>query len=432
MKKKCNVWIWLLILIVISDSCKKDEVPIVTTNVINDISETTAISGGNVTDGGSSLVLAKGVCWSTNLSPTIIDNKTWDGSNIGSFVSNIYGLTANTKYFLKAYATNSSGTGYGSEKSFTTSQEGFPGLTTTSISSISQTTAVSGGTFTSEDYQSVISRGVCWSLSSNPTIEDSHTNDGSGAGTFTSSITGLIPDTYYYVRAYTLFEGSTIYCYGNEIRFNTIKESITVTDIDGNVYGTTTVGNKLWMAENLKTTRYADGTPLTLWLDTYYPSSLKAYCWYDGNINNKDVYGALYTWSAAMNGESPSNSKPSGIQGVCPTGWHLPSDAEWTQLIISLGGEFSAGGKLKEAGTSHWESPNTGATNESGFTALPGGTRSGRNFSGMGKYGYWWSTTFLVEDFITHSLKNDSNSARSEQTMGDPYLCLSVRCLKDY
>jgi uncharacterized protein (TIGR02145 family) len=144
---------------------------------------------------------------------------------------------------------------------------------------------------------------------------------------------------------------------------------------DGQVYKWVKIGNQVWMAENLN-------------YET--PNSW----WYDNNSANGDIYGRLYTWAAAMNGESSSNSVPSGVQGVCPDGWHLPSDAEWTVLTDYLGGESVAGGKMKEAGTVHWNSPNTGATNSSGFTALPGGlSYTSGDFNYLGSIGHWWSAT---------------------------------------
>ncbi|MEQ9412714.1 MAG: fibrobacter succinogenes major paralogous domain-containing protein, partial [Cyclobacteriaceae bacterium] len=152
-----------------------------------------------------------------------------------------------------------------------------------------------------------------------------------------------------------------------------------VRDFDSNFYNTIKIGNQVWMAENLKTTHYADGTPIPYvsgesnW-DALTTTS-KAYCWYDDDINNKNTYGALYTWSAAMKDATSATANPSGVQGVCPTDWHLPSDAEWTELINYLGGPSIAGGKLKEAGLLNWLSPNEAATNESHFTALPGGYR---------------------------------------------------------
>ena len=129
----------------------------------------------------------------------------------------------------------------------------------------------------------------------------------------------------------------------------------------------------------------------------------KAYCWYDNNTANRDTYGGLYTWAAAVNGTTGSDTNPSGVQGVCPDGWHLPSDAEWKELEMFLGmSQVDAnesgwrgtdeGGKLKEAGTTHWNSPNAGATNESGFTALPGGFRDfDGSFNNLGYNAAFWA-----------------------------------------
>jgi len=167
---------------------------------------------------------------------------------------------------------------------------------------------------------------------------------------------------------------------------------------DGQVYNTVTIGNQVWMAENLKSTVFPDGSPILLIEDNAAWDTLrsydKAYCFYDNSTTNRDTYGTLYTWAAAMNGAGSSDASPSGIRGVCPDGWHLPSDAEWTELTDNLGGSGVAGGKLKEAGTAHWASPNTGATNESGFTALPGGFRYlNGSFSNFVLNGYLWSSS---------------------------------------
>ena len=151
----------------------------------------------------------------------------------------------------------------------------------------------------------------------------------------------------------------------------------TVTDIDGNVYNTVTIGTQVWMKENLKTTKYRNGETI---LNTASFSDQWAY---GDNESNIPVYGRLYTWYAATN-----------FRGLCPTGWHVPTDAEWTLLTDYLGGEVVAGGKMKEAGTAHWNSPNTGADNSSGWTALPGGYRDfNGTFLSIGSYGYWWSAT---------------------------------------
>jgi uncharacterized protein (TIGR02145 family) len=155
-------------------------------------------------------------------------------------------------------------------------------------------------------------------------------------------------------------------------------------DIDGNVYKTVTVGSQVWMASDLKTTRYNDGTPIPLVTDydAWAVLSTPAYSWYNNEITNRESYGALYNYFAVNTNK------------LCPKGWHVPSDEEWTTLRTNLGGLLLAGGKLKEEGTVHWKSPNASATNESGFTALPGGFRSyNGSFNYMGISGYWWSST---------------------------------------
>jgi uncharacterized protein (TIGR02145 family) len=144
------------------------------------------------------------------------------------------------------------------------------------------------------------------------------------------------------------------------------------------------------------------------------------------------TYGVLYNWPAAMNGEASSSSNPSGIQGVCPVGWHLPSNAEWTELIDYLGGASVAGGKLKETGTDHWSNPNTGATNESGFTALPGGERRADNntTSLKNEYGFWWSATEISSVYVSHVyIRNNYSNAYTSILTKD--YGFSVRCIKD-
>ena len=207
-----------------------------------------------------------------------------------------------------------------------------------------------------------------------------------------------------------------------------------VTDIDGNTYDAVEIGNQVWMAEDIKVTHYADGTEIpNVTTDGNWSnlsSTDKAYCFYN-NASNTD-YGALYTWAAAMNGAGSSTSNPSGVQGVCPDGWHLPSDSEWTELTNHLGGINVTGGKLKETGTTHWISPNTGATNESGFTALPGGYRFHiiGSFDDLGYYGNWWSTTQETTNAAWYRSMsyNASSIVKANTDKADGY---SVRCILD-
>ena len=159
---------------------------------------------------------------------------------------------------------------------------------------------------------------------------------------------------------------------------------LTMTDTDGNVYHTVKIGTQIWTKENLKTEHYNDGASILNVTDSMEWINLTtgAYCWYKNNASNKSTYGALYNWYTVNTGK------------LAPKGWHVPTEAEWDTLVEYLGGSYIAGGALKDTGTAYWQSPNEGATNSSGFSALPGSyrTSSGR-FDKIGIYGYWWSAT---------------------------------------
>ena len=200
--------------------------PTVTTKSVTGITASSAYCGGNVMNSGGGTISARGVCWSTEHEPTISDNHTTDGTGVGEFTSSITGLNNNVTYYVRAYATNSNGTAYGEERSFTT-QEGLAIVTTTDITNITATSAASGGEVTDDGGFNITARGVCWSTSQNPTISDTHTFDGTGTGSFTSSITGLNYNTTYYVRAYATNSVST--SYGEEKSFTTSKLTPTVT-----------------------------------------------------------------------------------------------------------------------------------------------------------------------------------------------------------
>jgi len=195
----------------------------------------------------------------------------------------------------------------------------------------------------------------------------------------------------------------------------------TVKDINGNVYKTVTIGKQVWMAENLKTTKYNDGTTIPLVTENTAWESLTtpAYCWNKNDATNKNRYGALYNWYTVNTNK------------LCPRGWHVPTDAEWATLTTYLGGESVAGGKLKETGTTHWLRPNTGATNETGFTALSSGGRyeDGR-FYDLDSKGYWWSSTEEGEAsawcFQLQYAIRGINRVGSSKPFG-----MSIRCLRN-
>ncbi len=603
--------------------------PTVTTAAISNITSTTATSGGNVTSDGGASVTARGVVWSTSANPTIEQNQgmTNDGEGTGEFVSNLTGLSASTTYFLRAYATNSAGTAYGDELSFTTTSNelfsedfesyssgqklvqqaisqgkeywttwsnspgssedpyisslysyggtksvvcqnendftlllgnktsgkysldfylyiptgkvgyynilqawspngvgaiwgleinynpggiaevtanGTTGVTvfnysyntwiymehivdlnndeatlkangveiltwtwsngasgsginqlaamdiyaattngtpyffidnisfkqynplvlTTSVTNITATTATSGGNVTSDGGASVTARGVVWSTSANPTIEQNQgmTNDGEGTGEFVSSLTGLSASTTYFLRAYATNSAGT--AYGDELSFTTISSfpcgSSFIDQRDGKTYTTVQIGTQCWMKQNLNIGTRINGTS-----NQTNNGTIEKYC--NNNTELKcTTYGGLYQWNEIM-----GYTTTPGVQGICPDGWHLPTDAEWTALTTYLGGEGVAGGKMKETGTTHWNSPNTGATNSSGFTGLPGGYRGLYGaFTNIGDYGYFWSSSeYSTPDAWNRFLGYYSAWVyRGYYNKGNGY---SVRCLRD-
>jgi uncharacterized protein (TIGR02145 family) len=294
-----------------------------------------------------------------------------------------------------------------------------PVVTTGNISGLTESSAVSGGNVTNNGGSDVTARGVCWGTTQNPTISSGKTSDGSGNGTFTSNITGLTANTTYYVRAYaTNSEGTG---YGNEVSFTT--KSNTLQDIDGNNYNTVQIGTQIWMKENLKTTRYKDGSTIPLVSDNTSWSNLTSpgYCWFKNDASTYGgTYGALYNWYSVSTGK------------LCPDSWHVPTDAEWTMLVTFLGGPNLAGGKMKEQGTSHWISPNVGATNESNFTGLPGAYRDegGGFYETVGHYGFWWSSTELSStNAWDRGLRYETNEIRTGE--GYKKVGMSIRCLKN-
>jgi uncharacterized protein (TIGR02145 family) len=199
----------------------------------------------------------------------------------------------------------------------------------------------------------------------------------------------------------------------------------TVTDIDGNVYKTVTIGNQVWMAENLRTTRYRNGDligtthPATLDISS---ESAPKYQWaYAGNESNVATYGRLYTWFAVTDSRA-----------IAPTGWHVPTDAEWTTLADFLGGKSMAQGKLKEAGTSHWNNPNTDATNESSFTALPCGNRwVNGSFLGLGDFTHWWTDTEHDAERAWRRILVKDAPADNFRGYADKKIGWLVRCVRD-
>ena len=491
-------------------------VPSLTTRELLNITNTTATGGGSITNDGGSSITAKGICWGISPNPTTFDSKTTDGTGTTTFTSFITGLSANVTYYVRAYATNSTGTGYGNQQSFTTSSTSntLPVVTSTSVTGLTTIQATFNAEVNSQGGGTVTERGAVWNTSGNPTVNSNRIPSGAGTGVYTATITGLSGGSNYYVRAYAL--NSFGISYGLEIPFSTIQGLPTVSissisvqttgavvdglvtdaggqtiiergvvwnttgtpttldnkivngislgiystqisglilgstyfvrtyatnasgtaysntrtittalppvvDIDGNYYDTVHIGNQIWFKQNLKTTRYRNGgnIPYVLGNTDWQALTTGAWIYYDHDAANNAIYGKLYNWFTTQ-GDT-----------LCPTGWHVPSDAEWIILTDYLGGESVAGGKLKSVGTTYWNSANTGATNESGFSALPGSYRNfDGNFGNIRNDASFWSASEYYNDiaWLRQLLNNLSGFFKSNNFKSSGS---SVRCLKD-
>jgi uncharacterized protein (TIGR02145 family) len=428
--------ILLLVIIVFCNGCKKEKplVPTVTTLPVEAITPNTAAGGGYITF----RPLSYGLCWSTNVNPTINDNHTIDSGHFSNtYYMYMLGLKGGTEYYVRAFATNTFGIDYGNEVSFTTEPAYIPELTTLMASNITYTTATSGGNITNDNGASIIASGVCWSTSPNPTISDNKTSEGTEIGEFISPVAGLAPLTTFYLRAYATSNIGT--AYGNEVSFTTSSSGSSITDVDGNIYSTVAIDNQVWLQQNLKTTRYSNGdligttTPATLDISNEITPK---YQWaYDGKESNVPLYGRLYTWFAVNDSRN-----------VCPTGWHVPSNAEWitlTDYLINNGYGY-VGNRYKIAKSmaytsgwfSDWITGNLGdhqeSNNRSGFSALPGGFRDSTSFSNGGKGGYWWSATEESTTIAWRGCALWYSSGFVDNGYLEKQDGFSVRCVKDF
>lgn len=419
----------LLILIVLISSCKKEtpkEVSALSISSVTGITSTSVHLNYEITSDGGSDITATGFCWSTNSNPTISDSKTIIGVGLGTFTGTISGLYPGTIYYVRAYAINSVGTAYSGQFTFTTTAI-LPTIVTKAITQITGTSVVCGGDITSDGGSPILTKGICWSTSQNPTFTDSQIQDGTGSTSFMSSISGLTSSKIYYLRAYAT--NNIGVSYGNSIQvttltvgpqFNTSLTYGTLTDIDGNIYKTIKIGTQTWMAENLRVTHGRDGTPIpnvtdnTLWTN----SSSGAYCVYNNDTKNLPIYGAIYNGYCAL--QLP----------LAPTGWHIPEDTEWNTLISYLGGSTACITKLGESSSAHWEGLKSSFSNESGFTLMPSGSRGS-----SGLFSVSISTSSVIWGHIITSsflLSEVFFADRTESMLSNFYReGYSIRCIKD-
>lgn len=280
-----------------------------------------------------------------------------------------------------------------------------PTVVTDSVTNVLSNAATIYSKVTGDGSSSITARGVCWKTSSNPTITDNKTSDGTALGVYTSNISGLTPNTIYYVKAYTTNSVGT--SYGAEISFTTQIENVLI-------------GTQKWTLKNLNVATYKNGDIIPQVTDSTQWANLTtgAWCYYKNDPANEAVYGKLYNWYAVNDS-----------RGIAPAGWHIPTKEEFITLTAFLGGDNIAGGKMKA--TTLWANPNTGATNESGFTGLPAGLRGGdASFVNFSKIGWFW--TSKEHDATTGVERN------LQFDISDCYMfyigkgCgLSVRCVKD-
>ena len=344
-------------------------------------------------------------------------------SQAGSGTITVTGLAVGTAYTFTVTATAASGTGPASAASNSVTPVAVaPGAPTNVIATAGDKKATVTFTAPASNGGSAITSYTVYFLRyGNPA---SVTQTGSGPIIITELLNGTaITFTVKATNAVGTGPASTA--------SNSVTPAVPLTDASGNIYGTVTIGTQVWMDKNLNTTKYNDGTPIANVTDaqTWWNTTKSgAWCDYSNNASNGTTYGKLYNWYAVDNTATKVFSN--GGKNICPVGWRVPSDGDWTILTNYLGGLTVSGGKLKETGTTHWLTPNTGATNSSSFTALPGGATGYGSTWDMGNTGYWWTTTaYQTNTAWYRSISSSSNEVVSGHTyMTSGY---SVRCLKN-
>jgi uncharacterized protein (TIGR02145 family) len=413
-----------------SENAPTKTAPQVSTSTISNITLNSVSSGGTITSDGGAEITSKGVVWNTAASPTIsVNTKTIEGAGTGSFSSSITNLTPSTTYYLRAYATNSSGTGYGNEISFATNSIVLPILSTTAIADITFNSAASGGSVTNDGGGTITARGIVWSTTQNPTIAlATKTINGAGIGNFISLIENLNPITNYFVKAYATNSAGT--AYGNEVEFKTLPvisaSSGSIFDADGNAYKTVAINGQVWLTENLKTTKYCNGDNIAnVNFSQWDNLTSGAWTYYENKSDNNDTYGKLYNWYVA-----------SSDKNACPCGWRVATREDWTALTNFLGIQ-TAGNEIKsvgniENGTGLWHTSTNSGTNSTGFNATPAGwgDPASSNFAFKNyKTAYWCSN--LVSGNSAEIMQLDYNYPDFYFTLKDKNSALSIRCIKN-
>jgi len=288
---------------------------------------------------------------------------------------------------------------------------GLPTISTPAVFGITSTSAIVESDVTSEGGSAVTDRGICFSTRTGPTIWDSKVSYGSSYGFFELSLYGLMANAKYFLRPYGV--NSAGVGYGEEVQFTTTGD-----------FETVTIGTQVWMKYNLDVLFYRNGDPIPQVSDaTAWPVQTSgAWCYYNNDVSNEFDCGKLYNWYAVHDSRN-----------IAPLGWHVPTDAEWSTLVSLTGGNTTAGDVLKEAGTRNWTSPNTGATNGSGFTGLPGGGRGiDGAFIGIGNLGSCWTVSEVTPgSFLVFCYQMNYDQSAVSRVQSSKVTGFSVRCIKD-
>lgn len=396
------------------------------------ISENSVKCDAEISSNGGGSIQEAGFCWSTSKLPTIEDKKITTDPLTEKFSCTLTGLNQYSTYYIRAYAINRKGVNYGNEVSITCEEEAVsPNIFTQDITDITKTSAKCIININSEGSSSLLEKGICWSTKENVTINDSFKTVNSTSNSNTIIIDDLLSGTIYFARAYARNEAGI--AYGNLLSFCTVHN--TITDVDGNIYNTITIGEQTWMLENLKTTKYNDGTNIPyVKSENWDTLNTAGFCFFENDEWYKDKYGALYNWYSIQN------------DNVCPTGWHISTDEEWDELkyflrktdpnyggftTIVVGKALASKNGWRKAFDKKHIGYNPNENNRSGFTALPAGsiTKKGE-FIGFEEEANWWCPDGFTANYINYS-KLVYNSDRLYQVTEDKKNGFSIRCIKD-
>ena len=396
--------------------------PVVITSTILNITPYSAKAGGVVSSNGGSEVTERGIWWGTASNTVTTGTKLALGSGTGSYADSLANLIPGTTYYVTAFAINSIGTAYGEEKSFLTPGGGPMINHILNYTDLSRTGVVLGGIVTPNELSTTVTFEVGTTTSYGMSVEAAE-SPLTEKDTVTAVISGLTENTLYHYRITATNDLGSVYSADSTFTTVITGRTGTVNDAEGNVYNTIGIGYQEWMTQNLRTVVYRNGTdsiPLaesdSLWATKVTPT----YCWYAGDsAANAGVYGALYNWYAVNTGN------------LCPTGWHVATNDDFSELVRYTGGAGVAGGILKETGTAHWNTPNSGATDKYGFAARGAGKRSSDGvFDFVKVEGNWWTST-------EYSTLNGSyfnilfNYGNSFQAYMGKKTGMSVRCVKN-